>query len=79
MDEWRTRLERIEEVVSHIDRAVEELSGQVRAAHRQTASLADRLARLERRLGVVEAEWDRKNAPPRDVESDEDIDPDIQP
>lgn len=56
-------MERVEEVVSHVDRTLEELSSQIRAAHEQSASLAARLARLERRLGIVEAAWDKKNAP----------------
>lgn len=67
VDDWRQRVERLEEVLSHTDRAIEVLSEQVRLAHDHVARVSERLSRLERRLGIVEAAWDRDNAPTPDA------------
>lgn len=72
VDELPSRIERVEEVLAHTDRAIEVLSEQVRLAHDEIARLTDRLTRIERRLGIVEAAWDRDNAPKPPADSDSD-------
>jgi uncharacterized coiled-coil protein SlyX len=66
-EKMSARLIELEELVTHLQRTVQDLDGVVLAQQRQLDTLAQRLARLS---GQLEANLSARGEPPRTLEDD---------